>query len=450
MSFTKNLINLVTKGDARSVLVKKNIILSFLLKGISIFVSLLYVPITLNYLNPTRYGIWMTLTSIVAWFGLFDIGLGNGLRNKLAEALANEDKILARKYVSTTYAVLSIVVIVLFILFLIGNFWIDWTIALNTTKDFQNELSILALIVFFSFCIKFVLQIISIVLIADQKPALGSAFEVIGSILGLVAIWILTHTNYTSLLSFGICVLIIPIIVLFLASIYFYNKKYSFLKPSFKEVEFIYAKDLAGLGIQFFIIQIAVLVIFQTSNILISQLFSPAEVTPYNIAFKYFSVITMIWGILMTPLWSAFTHAIVNEDFKWMRKTISKLNILMLFTLFIIIIMSLIANSIINYWTSNLVKIPIPMIYIFAIYTSISIWNNIYAFFLNGTNQVKIQIYTSIIASIIHIPIAIFLVKYFKMGTEGIVLSMIISLSLFAVAGPIKTFKILKNGRRIS
>ena len=85
----QKLLNL-TK-DKRSYEIQKNIVLSFLFKGISIIVSLVIVPLTLNYLNPTEYGVWLTLSSIMTWINLFDIGLGNGLRNKLTEALTLGD-----------------------------------------------------------------------------------------------------------------------------------------------------------------------------------------------------------------------------------------------------------------------------------------------------------------------------------------------------------------------
>ncbi|MCK7523619.1 MAG: hypothetical protein MZV64_41275 [Ignavibacteriales bacterium] len=69
------------------------------------------VPVTLNYLGKTEYGIWLTLASILSWLINLDFGLGNGLRNKLAEALALNDIKLARIYVSTAYAVFSVGII---------------------------------------------------------------------------------------------------------------------------------------------------------------------------------------------------------------------------------------------------------------------------------------------------------------------------------------------------
>jgi O-antigen/teichoic acid export membrane protein len=237
----------------------------------------------------------------------------------------------------------------------------------------------------------------------------------------------------------------IPVIVFSIASVFFYNTRYSYLRPSIKHVDFSYARDLAGLGVKFFFIQIAVMVIFQTSNILIAQLFSPEQVTPYNIAFKYFSILSILWGVLMTPLWSAFTNALTMADYLWMKKTMVTLNKFMFITLFVIIGMSSLAKPIISFWTGKQVVISLLMVKIFALYTAISIWNNIYAYFLNGISKINVQIYTSIAAAILHIPIAICLVKYAHMGPEGVVLSMAISLSFFAIAGPISTLKIIKG-----
>jgi len=104
-SVLKNSIN---KGHQRSVKAKKNILASFIIRGCNIAISLVLVPLTIHYVNPTQYGIWLTLSSIIGWFGFFDIGFGNGLRNKFAEAIAKGEHELARIYLSTTYAILSI------------------------------------------------------------------------------------------------------------------------------------------------------------------------------------------------------------------------------------------------------------------------------------------------------------------------------------------------------
>ena len=75
-----------TKGNERSVIIKKNIAASLVLKCVSILISLQVVPLTIDYINPTKYGIWLTLSSIIAWLSYFDLGFAHGFRNRFAEA----------------------------------------------------------------------------------------------------------------------------------------------------------------------------------------------------------------------------------------------------------------------------------------------------------------------------------------------------------------------------
>lgn len=83
--------NLILRGSERSVKAKKNILYMLLIKGGNILIGLLLVPLTLEYVDSEKYGIWMALSSMVAWISFFDIGISNGLKNRLAEALACQD-----------------------------------------------------------------------------------------------------------------------------------------------------------------------------------------------------------------------------------------------------------------------------------------------------------------------------------------------------------------------
>src|SRR5690554_484991 len=110
-----------SKGQGRTVKAKKNILGSILIKGGSIAISLVMVPLTIDYVNPSRYGIWLTLSSIVGWFSFFNIGLTHGLRNKFAESKAKGDDSMAQMYVSTTYAILAIIFSSVWLIFLLIN-----------------------------------------------------------------------------------------------------------------------------------------------------------------------------------------------------------------------------------------------------------------------------------------------------------------------------------------
>ena len=128
----KNKVNTYfTKGNERSLMAKRNIVASLVMKGISILISLQVVPLTIGYINSTKYGIWLTLSSIIAWLSYFDLGFAHGFRNRFAEAKAKGDMKLAREYVSTTYTVLFLLFSVILMIVLIVNKYLNWSAILN-------------------------------------------------------------------------------------------------------------------------------------------------------------------------------------------------------------------------------------------------------------------------------------------------------------------------------
>lgn len=63
-----------------------------MVKGLSIIVTFATTPLFIHYFNNNEIlGIWYTLLSILIWFLNFDLGIGNGIRNNVVKAIANND-----------------------------------------------------------------------------------------------------------------------------------------------------------------------------------------------------------------------------------------------------------------------------------------------------------------------------------------------------------------------
>lgn len=437
--------NVINKGHSRSVKAKKNILISLIIKGISILISLLMVPLTLDYLNNTKYGIWLTVSSFITWLSFFDIGLGHGLRNKFAEAKARGKLKLARIYVSTTYALLGIIIGSVFILFFLINPFINWALIFNAPPEMAKELAMLVLLVVGFFCMQFILDLIGVVLAADQETAVNDLLRLIGSIVSLVIVFILTKTTGGALFNFGLAFSGTSVLVYFIASIILYRNKYLQFAPSFKFVRFRFAKKLFNLGVQFFIIQIVWIIMFSTDNIIISQLFGPEEVGPYNIAFKYFGMITMGFSILTTPLWSAYTEAYTRGDIAWIKNINRKLKIGWLVMVVVSIIMLVIAPFFYKAWIGDRLIIPFILSLLMCIYVIAINWGSIFVIFLNGVGKVRLQLYVGIAAGILNIPLSILFAKTFNLGSAGVILATTVCLSFGPILAPIQYKKVINN-----
>ena len=90
MSLVQRVKSFMIGGDERTQKMKRNTISMLIVKGLSILVSLAYVPLMLKAVDRADYGVLLTLTSIVHWVAMLDIGLGNGLRNSITKDLYHE------------------------------------------------------------------------------------------------------------------------------------------------------------------------------------------------------------------------------------------------------------------------------------------------------------------------------------------------------------------------
>jgi O-antigen/teichoic acid export membrane protein len=258
-------------------------------------------------------------------------------------------------------------------------------------------------------------------------------------------IYILTQNVKPSLLTYGIVFASFPVILLFLFNIFAFKTRYKNLKPTIKKWKLKYLKDIFGLGLNFFIIQISAIVLFATDNFIITHLFGPREVLPYNISFKYFSTLTMIYSILTTPYWSSFTDAYTKKDFVWIKKTVKTVNIIWLFFLFIIVLMLLCSNFVYKLWIGEKAQITFELSMSMALFSAIITYSSIYVNFLNGVGKIRIQVITSIVSMIINIPLSVFFVKTMGLGLSGIILATCLSLGYSVILLPIQYHKII-NG----
>lgn len=433
------------KGNLRTILLKKNILGSFLLRGSGYLISYVRVPLVLDYINVSEYGIWITLSSLIGWFAILDIGLGNGLRNKLAESLAINDLKSAKMYVSTTYAAILIIIGAVYLIFLAIAPWIDWTSIFNAPATLATEVYGVTLITFTAFALQFILNLILTVLTADQRPTLGSAIGTAGSVLFLVVIIILKQTTPGSLIYLGLVSGGSTLLALLAASVYFYRGRYKSIRPAISAVNFKHFRDLAGVGIQFFLIQIVAIIMFSTDNMIITQVQGPEEVTPYILARKYMEIVPAVMSMIMFPLWSAYTEAYVTKDYVWIKKTINILIKIWCASIVIGMLQLVPAKWFFHMWIGDKLEVPLMLLLLMGVYYILVSWCQIFGFFINGVGKIRLQLYMGIIQAVINIPISIFFAKYLGMGSAGVILGTCVCLGLGAVWAPIQYYKII-NG----
>lgn len=437
----KKIQNLIFTGNTRSVTIKKNIIASLGIRGCSIIISLILVPMTLGYVSSELYGIWLTLSSIMLWLNFFDVGFTLGLKNKLAEAIAQNNLEKGKSLVSTTYFMMILIFIPLLIILESIIPFVNWSTFLNVQSIYNEEIIKCLYILAACFCIQMILNVFTAVVAAFQQVALSSAFPVIGNFLSLITIFFLTKYCPPSLLALAIAISVMPLLVIFTVSIIFFKKKYKNVSPNIHYIDRKYAKELFTLGYKFFLIQIQGVVLYQCTNILISRLSGPEYVTAYNIAYKYLNIALMVYSIVLTPLWPAFTDAYTRKDFIWMKSIYKKMTRFYIFSACIVILMIASSNIIYKLWIGDRAEVPFSMTLTLGIFILINSWDALQVNLINGIGTIKLQTYVTLIGLIFHIPLSLFIGKY--IGAIGVVISMTIIICIYSIFFTIQIKQIL-------
>lgn len=399
-------------GDNRSNLIRKNIIISFCIKIWSALVQLLMVPLTLHCLGVYENGLWLTISSLLIWIDNLDIGLANGLRNKLAVHLALGEKIEAQKTVSSTFYMLVLLFIPIIFLINIWIFCVDTYQFFNVDSDIVNNLNVILHVSAILVCTTFIFKFIGNFYMALQLPAINNALNTLGQTIALLGVVVLYVTGIHSLLCVAFINTISPLIVYVVAYPITFYKKYPDLCPHISMVSKSSMKSLATTGIKFFVLQIAGVVLFMSTNILISRFFSPELVTPYQIAYRYFMVLQLIFVIICAPYWTATTDAYKKNDFEWIKKS-NKLLDKMMTSLFIIaFFMVIFARPIYTIWIGDANAVSLPMTVIVAVYVMILVASMRYSYILNGFGTLRLQLIMTIIAAVLYIPLATLVCSY--------------------------------------
>ena len=435
----------ISPTDSRSRLAIRNIACSLLMRAGSVAVSFLLVPLTIGYIDDYSYGVWLTIFSLTTWISNLDLGLGAGLRNRLAEALAEDNLPLARIYIATALFLMAVIMTCVFGLAAIACRFVDWYGLLNVDPTRVAALPELILTVTGIFCGGFVFRTIGSVYYAMQLPAVNELLVLAGNLLSILAVWGMTLLIPGSLEKVAIAMVLIPAAV-YLIAFPLTFRRFSHIAPRLSDISLRYIRPLVGLGIKFMTTQISFLVVCLASTIIVSHLFGPEEVTVFSVSFKYFYVLTVASGIVMTPVWSAVTDAKSRGDREWIALTIRRLLLLWSLMLVCAGVMTIIAPWFYRLWIGPDISIPSSLSFWWALYVATGALGSIYLNVINGYGRIFIHSVVSCAVIIGFVPFAMWLGTIY--GSTGVVIAMCLTGVVDLLWAPFQAHRLLSGKAR--
>ena len=417
------LTNRLRRLDARSLVVYRNVVGSIFLKGASVLIGFLTVTLTLRYIDAKDFGIWMTITFLTNWFSLVDVSFGNGLRNSLVEFFDTGDEDTAQRYVSTLYLLSGVCALALLVVFGCMYWLVDWTRLLNIDSNQPALINFIITYTLAGFSIQLLLKPISSILLADQRAAAVAWILLIINVMIIGLIYGASHYLNASLLVIAHIYNAVPVVVFLLASVWLFGTRYRRIAPRLRTIDLSLIHKLLNVSGQFFFLQLVSVVVFTSGGLFVSYFLGSNEVGPYSVANKYFSVLPFVYGIFITPYWSAFTDAYVKHDTVWIRATIRRLNLICLAMTGLALLMLGLAQPIFSIWIGDKITVPTGLLIWLTAYVISFVFLSNYNYFVNGVGQLGGLVQASMLGLVLYLPLNYVLFRYTNAGAASVVIA---------------------------
>jgi O-antigen/teichoic acid export membrane protein len=385
-------------------------------KAITAATALISIPLAVNYLGTERYGMWMTISSVIAMLAFADLGMGNSLVNSIAEADGRDDRVAAVRSVSSGFFMLLGVSALIVILSLTSYGFISWPRVFNVTSDLAAREAGPALTVFvLCFAANIPLGVVERVQIGYQQSFTSSAWQSAGSLGGLVGVLLTIHFR-AGLPWLVLAMAGTPTLAVALNWMVQFFWRRPWLRPRWSQVDRVTCRKLAKLSALFLVLQILTVIGTASDNLIIAQIFGASAVAGYAVVQKLFSI-ALLSQYFIAPLWPAFGEALARRDYSWARRTLHR-SILLGVGLGAVFAVPFVAfgQKIVEFWVgSDLV----PSLTLLAGFACYAIWGGYIgamSAFLNGASLLKRQVIFFGAASMGALVLKIVLARYWQIA----------------------------------
>lgn len=412
--------------------------------GLSLFVS---IPILIQYLGITNYGVWILVFTLFQWVLLMDFGLSSVLKTKIPELRHSENSNLINAYIKSTYLICSFIALGIFFLFLILFLFFDVGSLLNISFESSFVTKLFLLNIFF-FCINFILNTHKALFVSVHKGKYAeqsiAVNQLIFLLLLIIPVFFFSSLKPESKLYLISCINGVAFITVNTAYTLYLFKKERFSVFTQEKTPKNHLYGIYSLGFKYMLIQVGTLFLFSSDNYILAYFFGPKEIVPYEIISKYFQFPLMILIAGMAPLWSLFTKNYLEKNQIWLKKSFRKFNYFYLVVLIGMLLCVLIAKPIMKIWIGNDFVVPQFLLITVAIMTSLRIFTSFYSYFFNGIGNLRSYLLLLSASVILKIPFSYLFIKL-DFGISSVVLASAICLAVWSVIQPVEAYKIVTN-----
>jgi O-antigen/teichoic acid export membrane protein len=374
-------------------------------KVVIVVANLAIMPLMLSHLGVERYGIWLTLQSILGMVALVDLGIPNAAQNAMTSAAAERDTRRIRGIASTALTLLCVISATVLVAMLVAWWAMPWPSLLKTTGGWIHNEVPLGIVVFaIAFALSAPLGFVESLSAAFQQASIGNLARTAGAVGALIATWLAVATES----SFSVvCIATVgPILLAWVAG---WAVALS-MHPDVRVTAGVVVPDvcwsLLRSGLAFYGIQLCAVLGFGIDNLLLSALVGPEAVTQYAVPQRIFSIVLVAATVCLAPLWPAYADARARGDHPWISKTLRlSLAATVLLASLGAIAVALALPWLMKHWLGGTVTTSAPMAVGLAVLVACQSIGTAVAFYWNGTSQLRLQFALGLVFVLLAVPL---------------------------------------------
>lgn len=408
-------------------------------KALSLLVLYASVSLTIGYLGPERFGIWMTLASFISLLGFLDFGISSGLVSEVALTSARAPIESLRRLITHALLLLTGVGAVLTGLLLLVVTLSPLAEVFNVNRaidplELRSGAQTLAILIGLG------LPVVGLqrIFLGLQRAFFYHLLAALGSVVSLVLLVFMSraHAPIPALLlgTYGVQLAA----TLPLLAVLFVDR----LVGTFDRAQFVeHTKGLVRHGALFFVLSIGTAIVWDADYIILTKILGAEAVAVYAVGVRLFQLVEQPLQMANAPLWSAYTDALVRGSHSFLRQTLVRAVVLSFAAAAVgSVLLLALSDTLVRLWIQKAVVLPASLLVVMALWAPVRAAGNAFAMYLNGVRVVRAQVIVVIILCVVALPLKI--LGVYLLGITGIVVA---TLTAYLICVPVPYLTVFRN-----